>query len=92
VAFPGDIPLTATETEGTRSDDFNVMTARSLARPLVAIVRQGMLPAGGLIALYALGVCRVNGKTVEAGGLVLSNGEVTLPEGGPVIAVRLIGL
>ena len=37
VAFPGDVAVTATETNGQQSDDFNVMTARHLPRPAVTL-------------------------------------------------------
>lgn len=96
VAFPGDVPVTATETGGQPSDDFNVMTDRSLPRPAVFLAMpQDMhtdMPANGLLALYALGECRVNGQTVANGDLVLTEKTVTLAGNGPVLAVRFFGL
>lgn len=92
VAFPGDLALTATETLGMQSDDFNVMTAQALPRPEVLVAQNDHLPAGGLLALYALGPCRVNGLGVERDDLVLTEEAVTLSGDWPVIAVRLAGL
>ena len=92
VAFPGDIPVTASETGGQPSDDFNVMTARHLPRPQVALARNQPLEAGGRLALYALGPCQVNGIKVAPGDLVLTPGPVDLSGDGPVLAVRSFGV
>lgn len=92
VAFPGDVALIATDTRGRPSDDFNVMTARHLPRPQVRLVQTGVLPAGGLLALYALGPCGVNGTGLDGGHLVLTGTAATVLGEGPVIAVRLVGL
>ena len=46
----------AVGTDGAQSDDFNVMTARSLPRPEVTVEHDGaVLPAGGTLCLFALG-------------------------------------
>jgi hypothetical protein len=92
VAFPGDVALHATETLGMRSDDFNVMTARALPRPQVRVTRNDHLPAGGLLALYPLGACRVNGAALAPGDLVLLGGPADILGESPVLAVRLHGL
>jgi environmental stress-induced protein Ves len=92
VAFPGDIALMATETNGQQSDDFNVMTARQLPKPDVRLARSESLPGGGLLALYALGPCQVNGRAIAAGDLVLTEDSVLLQGDQPVITVRLHGL
>jgi environmental stress-induced protein Ves len=92
VAFPGDVALTATETQGMQSDDFNVMTARSLPRPEVLPAQNDHLPQGGLLALYALGPCRVNGAEVARDDLILTEGPAMLQGDWPVIAVRIGGL
>ena len=92
VAFPGDVPLLATETDGRQSDDFNVMTARALPKPWVLPVQNDSLAAGGLLALYALGPCLVNGKAVARDDLILTNGPARLQGDWPAIAVRLLGL
>jgi hypothetical protein len=92
VAFPGDVALAATETHGMQSDDFNVMTARALPLPEVLLAQNDHLPAGGLLALYALGPCRVNGEDVGRDDLVLTKGPTELSGDWPVIAVRLAGL
>ena len=55
VAFPGDVPVTATGVT-TPSDDFNVMTARHLPRPQVQVVTTAETltpPANTLLAVYA---------------------------------------
>jgi environmental stress-induced protein Ves len=92
VAFPGDIPVTATETNGEPSEDFNVMTARGLPQPEVAVVQHTDLPAGGALALYALGACLVNGEAVNRDDLILTEGPARVRGEGSVIAVRLFGL
>lgn len=92
VAFPGDVALMATETQGMQSDDFNVMTARSLPRPEVLVVQNGTLPTGGLLALYALGPCLVNGRETARDDLILTRDAATLSGDWPVVAVRLLGL
>ena len=92
VAFPGDVPVAASETQGMQSDDFNVMTARMLPRPSVTPARNDRLPAGGTLALYALGPCLVNGQAVQRDDLILTEGAARLQGDWPMIAVRLYGL
>lgn len=92
VAFPGDVEVTATETDGQQSDDFNVMTARSLPRPDVFLAQNDDLPAVGCLALYALGPCLVNEVGVNRDDLILTDGAARLRGDWPVIAVRLQGL
>jgi uncharacterized protein len=92
VAFPGDVEVAASETGGQQSEDFNVMTARSLPKPEVMLTQSSRLPAGGLLALYALGPCEVNGAAVSRDDLILTQGEARLAGDRPVIAVRIFGL
>jgi environmental stress-induced protein Ves len=92
VAFPGDVAVTATETNGKQSDDFNVMTARALPRPEVALAQNDTLPKGNQFALYALGPCRVNGKDVAQNDLILTKGPVTLAGDWPVLVIRVYGV
>lgn len=91
VAFSGDVAVMASETGGQPSDDFNVMTARDLPLPKVLVTQNDLLPAGGKLALYALGPARVNGQDMAQDDLILTDGPATL-SGGQVIAVRLFGL
>lgn len=90
VAFPGDVPVRASGTEAGPSRDFNVMTAKTLPSPEVRVVSGAELPAGGLLALYALGASRVNGADLPQGHLMLA--ETALAVSGSVLAVRLPGL
>ena len=92
VAFPGDIAVTATQTGGQPSDDFNVMTACDLPLPEVFVARNETLSAGGLLALFALGPCMANSRKLAPHDLVLAQGPVTLTGDGQAIAVRLFGL
>jgi environmental stress-induced protein Ves len=92
VAFPGDVAVTATETNGKQSDDFNVMSARALPRPDVLLAQNDTLPQGGQLAIYALGPCRVNGKDVAQNDLILTKGPVTLAGDWPVLAIRVDGV
>jgi hypothetical protein len=92
VAFPGDVAVTASETRGRPSDDFNVMTARGLPRPEVTVMRSGHLPEGGTLALYALGPCQVTGRTLAQEDLIIMTGPAHLSGDGPILAVRMGGL
>ncbi len=92
VAFPGDVEVLASDTNGQQSDDFNVMSARRLPRPQVIVAQNDSLPAGGTLALYALGPCLVNGHDVNRDDLVLTDGPARLQGDWPVIAVRLTEL
>ena len=92
VAFPGDVAVAASETNGQQSDDFNVMTAGRLPLPQVSVVQDGGLDGAGPLALYALGPCRVDGEPVAPGELVLTDGPASLTGDGPVIAVRYSGV
>ena len=92
VAFPGDVALTASETNNHQSDDFNVMTARGLPRPEVTLAQNDALPEGGLFALYALGPVLANGRKLAREDLLLTKGPVTLTGDWPVLSVRFQGL
>ncbi len=93
VAFPGDVPVRAEDTGARESQDFNVMTARSLPRPEVGVEHGARdLPAGGLLALLALGEVAVNGHALGRDDLLLLRGAARITGNGPVIAVRLFGL
>ena len=75
-----------------QSDDFNVMTARDLPKPEVMVAQNDQLPAGGTLALYALGPCRANGISLARDDLLLTDGARNPDGDWPVIAVRLNGL
>jgi uncharacterized protein len=92
VDFPGDVEIRAVDTNNQPSDDFNVMTARHLPRPDVSVVQNQTLPAGGRLALYALGACMVNGEPVATGDLLLMTEPAHLAGDGSMIAVRYFGV
>ena len=92
VAFRGDVEVLASETGNRQSDDFNVMTARALPKPSVTLAQNDNLPAGGLVALYALGPCRANGRDMARDDLILTDAAVTLTGDWQAPAVRLSGL
>lgn len=88
VSFPGDVPIRA-EAVAAPSDDFNVMTARHLQRPEVAVVTgRAQVPHGGLLAVYALQPSVVNGTAMAAQDLILTAESLALE--GQVIVVRLL--
>lgn len=88
-AFAGDITVRA-EGVTAPSDDFNVMTARSMARPVVTVERGGAaLAAGGTLCLFALGAAVVNGVAMGKHDLIVTEGPASIAGLGPVIAVRL---
>ena len=89
VEFPGDLSLRA-EGVSAPSDDFNVMTARALPRPEVAVVTGRVhLPQGGLLAIYALGPSGVNEQTMAAQDLILTEDAARVK--GHTLVVRLLG-
>lgn len=92
VAFAGDVEVAAVETGGQRSDDFNVMTARALPVPEVQVVQSAQLPAGGCLALFALGEAVVNGQLITSEDLVFTAESAVVESEAPVIYVRLYGL
>lgn len=92
VAFPGDVPVRATQTRGQQSNDFNVMTARHLRKPQVTVEHDGaLLPPGATLALFALGEVTVNGELLQRHDLLLTDQEVRMAGRWPVVAVRLFG-
>ncbi|MGB8814929.1 MAG: HutD family protein [Paracoccaceae bacterium] len=89
VAFAGDVPIAAANVVGA-CDDFNVMTARALPRPIVQVLNgEVRLAQNGTLALFILGRAVVNGKPMGRHDLVLSNKAVDLTAVDPVIAVSL---
>ncbi|MDB5664803.1 HutD family protein [Cypionkella sp.] len=87
VAFAGDTPVRA-EAVTTPSDDFNVMTARKLPRPDVAVITgTTQLPGRDTVAIFALQTGEINGTVVGRYDLVLTDEPVSLV--GQMIAVRL---
>ncbi len=89
VAFAGDVAIRA-EGVSAASDDFNVMWDRALPRPEVAVVTgAAQIPAGGLLAVYALAASEVNGRTMAPQDLILT--EDALHIDGQVLVVRLLG-
>jgi hypothetical protein len=89
VEFPGDVAVRA-EGVSAPSDDFNVMTARALPRPEVAVVTgRVQLPQGGLLALYALGPSVVNDRAMAAQDLILTENAARVE--GHTLVVRLFG-
>jgi uncharacterized protein len=91
VAFPGDVAVRAVGTDGHPSDDFNVMTARHLPKPVVTVERAGaVLVARGTLCLFALGPILANGVAMDRHDLIITEGAATLSGSGPVLAVRLM--
>jgi len=92
VAFAGDAPVSAVDTDGQTSTDFNVMTSRHLPRPEVAVIEGPCdLPAGGLLALFALSGSRLSDRTLAQHDLVMTEGPLSVIAG-RVLTVRIFGL
>lgn len=88
VAFPGDLAIGA---QGVTApcEDVNVMTARSVPRPVVTVGQTGAVPEGaGILCLLALAPASVNGISAATHDLIQMTGRAVL-QGGPVLAVRL---
>ena len=91
VAFAGDIPIRA-EAVTQPCDDFNVMTARHLPRPVVQVAASGRVEgAGGVAVLYALSAGQVNGAAVAVGDLLLSDAALDWRVNGLAIGVTIRG-
>lgn len=89
VAFPGDVPVAAVRVAGP-SEDFNVMVARHLPRPEVAVIRGvARIGAGGVLAILAIGSARVEGRSLAPRDLLLTDGPAHLVAPDPVLVVRL---
>ena len=89
VAFAGDLPLLAAGTGRIASVDFNVMTARALPRPDVAVHHAPVtLPAGGILCLFALDLGVINSLPVQRHDLVITEASARIDGAGQVIAVR----
>ncbi len=88
VSFPGDVAIRA-DAVTAASDDFNVMTARHLPRPEVAVIAGRVrVPDGGLLAVYALEPTVVNGLAMAAQDLILTHDAFLLD--GQAVVVRLL--
>lgn len=87
VAFPGDVALAATQVTAP-SEDFNVMTARALPRPEVAVITgNARIEAGGLLAVFALDVLHLSGRNMGRHDLILT--DTPLQVTGTALVVRL---
>lgn len=87
VAFAGDTLIRAAAVTAP-SDDFNVMTARSLPRPDVAVITgSAQLRGGDMLAIFALTDGTVNGNAIGPYDMILTDEAVTFS--GQMIAVRL---
>lgn len=87
IAFPGDVALSATDVAGP-SQDFNVMTARRLPRPEVAVLTgAARIEPGGLLAVFALDTVRLSGRSLGRHDLVLTTLPLRLT--GTALVVRL---
>lgn len=87
VAFPGDVPVAATHVTAP-SEDFNVMTARHLPRPEVAVVSgEARIEAGGLLAVFALATAHATGRNLGRHDLILTSTPLHLV--GTALVVRL---
>lgn len=91
LAFPGDVPLRA-EGVTAPSEDFNVMSARSLPRPVVRVLRAGQALTGAWIFAQALAAATVSGRSLVEGALLVTPQGIAVEAGGPVIAVAMEGL
>lgn len=87
VAFAGNVLITATDVAGP-SEDFNVMTARSMPRPRVWLPQPGWISSGARLFLLALGDVQVDGRAMGERDLYDTTHPATL-QSGTVIAVRL---
>ncbi|MEO6301151.1 MAG: HutD family protein [Paracoccaceae bacterium] len=86
VGFAGDLAIRAQGVAGP-SDDFNVMTARSMPKPEVRVMDGGHLAEGGTLAVFALEAAQVGGVALARYDLLLTDQAAEVI--GRVIAVRI---
>jgi hypothetical protein len=72
-------------------EDLNVLTARALPRPEVALAGPGAIlpPQGGLLCLFALDEVGLNGAGFARHDLGIAQEPVAVAGRGQVLAVRL---
>lgn len=89
VAFPGDIVLAAQNVTGIATD-FNVMTDRSLPKPIVTVVQNGKIApeTGAILCLFALGNARFANTDLMPHDLLIDTPEGTV-SGAPCLVVHL---
>lgn len=87
VAFAGDVAVSAVGTGGQVSEDFNVMTARSIPVPEVRVMSGGRVrPEGGTACIFALGMVHAGGVALMRHDLLTTRRDAVLE--GPAIVVR----
>lgn len=91
VAFPGDVPLRAERVTGP-SEDFNVMTARTLPRPVARVLQEGAELEAEWVFGYALAATRIAGEDLPEGALFAGRNRLVCDTRGPVLAVGVAGL
>lgn len=92
VAFSGEVAIQAVSVTEP-SDDFNVMTARSLPLPHVHVVHgaRSLMPDGAaaMLALFALGNATIAGQALSRYDLLITDETVEMTAQHSVIAVHL---
>ena len=83
VAFAGDVPVSAQGVTAP-SQDFNVMTARALPRPVVRVIAkptEARSPRNGVLCLLALGPAQAGGLMMARHDLILSHKALQISGG-----------
>jgi hypothetical protein len=89
VAFPGDIALQVKDLAAP-CEDVNVLTTRRLPRPDVSLAPPGtVLPAGGLLCVFALDPVQVNGLVLARHDLCIAQETIEIGSSGRGLVVRL---
>lgn len=91
VAFSGDVQVAATNVIG-KAIDFNVMTQRSLTKPMVSLVRNETVTVqtGATLCLFSLGAAQF-GLHILSRHDFIYDAETAHISGGPALAVQLFG-
>lgn len=89
VAFPGDLPLSGANVTGP-AIDFNVMTQRSLPKPVVALVQTETVTAlpGATLCIFALGEAQFGPHSLTAQDFLYSADAAQIT-GSPALAIHL---
>lgn len=89
VAFPGDMPLTATGVTG-KALDFNVMTQRTLPRPKVEVLVNTTITTlpGATLCLFALGTAQFGTRHLAQSDFLYNVLGADI-SGAPALAIHL---
>jgi uncharacterized protein len=88
VAFPGDVAVAASGVTAP-SEDFNLMIARHLPKPMVWVTGGGTFTPQGRMFLVPLAPARIQGQALGPRDLIDITRPTSVSSDGPIIAVEI---